>query len=168
MFPTCVRECPTRRINTVRSCRCTVIRISILCPYRGGKVPCIGFRRYHFRVLLIELIGDELHHETQIFTIADELRNGTGDAVRQHSSYFNMINLSLWILGQLFDYIAQCIFTFLERRNLIQYRLPLGFTFSFPCKQEGLSSARLTNWTKGLSVRGGRRGRGEVTSRSHR
>jgi len=26
----------------------------------------------NFRVLLIELIGDELHHETQIFTIADE------------------------------------------------------------------------------------------------
>ncbi|CAF4916154.1 unnamed protein product, partial [Rotaria socialis] len=25
---------------------------------------------------------------------------------------------------------------------------PIGFTFSFPCSQEGLASARLTSWTK--------------------
>lgn len=31
---------------------------------------------------------------------------------------------------------------------------PLGFTFSFPCKQEGLASARLTSWTKGFSCSG--------------
>lgn len=29
-----------------------------------------------------------------------------------------------------------------------------GFTFSFPCKQEGLASARLTSWTKGFSCSG--------------
>lgn len=28
--------------------------------------------------------------------------------------------------------------------------LPLGFTFSFPCKQEGLAKSRLVNWTKGF------------------
>lgn len=30
----------------------------------------------------------------------------------------------------------------------------LGFTFSFPCKQEGLASARLTTWTKGFTCSG--------------
>ena len=29
--------------------------------------------------------------------------------------------------------------------------LPLGFTFSFPCQQEGLAKAKLTKWTKGFS-----------------
>ena len=32
--------------------------------------------------------------------------------------------------------------------------LPLGFTFSFPCKQEGLAVGRLTQWTKGFNCDG--------------
>ena len=32
--------------------------------------------------------------------------------------------------------------------------LPLGFTFSFPCSQHGLTAARLTQWTKGFSCSG--------------
>ncbi len=32
--------------------------------------------------------------------------------------------------------------------------LIIGFTFSFPCKQEGLASARLTSWTKGFTCSG--------------
>ena len=44
----------------------------------------------------------------------------------------------------------------MKKENLI---LPgvsyaLGFTFSFPCKQEGLASARLTSWTKGYTCSG--------------
>ena len=33
-------------------------------------------------------------------------------------------------------------------------KLPLGFTFSFPCRQEGLAKATLTNWTKGFNSSG--------------
>ena len=33
-------------------------------------------------------------------------------------------------------------------------RLPLGFTFSFPCRQEGLAKATLTHWTKGFKCSG--------------
>ena len=33
-------------------------------------------------------------------------------------------------------------------------KLPLGFTFSFPCKQEGLAKARLSKWTKGFRCEG--------------
>lgn len=32
--------------------------------------------------------------------------------------------------------------------------LPLGFTFSFPCAQEGLTKARLAQWTKGFTCSG--------------
>jgi hexokinase len=32
--------------------------------------------------------------------------------------------------------------------------LPLGFTFSFPCRQEGLSKGILTQWTKGFKCEG--------------
>ena len=33
-------------------------------------------------------------------------------------------------------------------------QLPLGFTFSFPCKQEGLDVGRLVRWTKGFNCEG--------------
>jgi hexokinase len=44
----------------------------------------------------------------------------------------------------------------MKKENLIKpgVRYPLGFTFSFPCKQEGLASARLTSWTKGFTCSG--------------
>lgn len=42
---------------------------------------------------------------------------------------------------------------FVEEHNLTNYgTLPLGFTFSFPCKQEGLTCAKLVNWTKGFKA----------------
>ena len=106
-------------------------------------------------MLLIELVGDELHHETEIYTIADELRNGTGEKVEFSFSFLiNFYQLSFSHFYQLFDYIAECIFLFLDKRNLVEFRMPLGFTFSFPCKQEGLNSARLTTWTKGFKCTG--------------
>jgi hexokinase len=44
----------------------------------------------------------------------------------------------------------------MQKENLLHTGIcyPLGFTFSFPCKQEGLASARLTAWTKGFSCAG--------------
>jgi hexokinase len=42
----------------------------------------------------------------------------------------------------------------MEKRKVKQYKLPLGFTFSFPCKQEGLTKARLVAWTKGFNCAG--------------
>ena len=41
-----------------------------------------------------------------------------------------------------------------EYHELIHMKVSLGFTFSFPCKQEGLASARLSVWTKGFSCSG--------------
>lgn len=55
---------------------------------------------------------------------------------------------------QLFDHIAECLASFIKERDMGDELLPLGFTFSFPCKQEGLTKARLAQWTKGFKCAG--------------
>lgn len=57
---------------------------------------------------------------------------------------------------QLFRHLADCLLDFLKAEDLVKQgiRYPLGFTFSFPCKQEGLASARLSTWTKGFTCAG--------------
>jgi hexokinase len=56
---------------------------------------------------------------------------------------------------QLFDHIAECMSKFLATNEVSSAeKLPLGFTFSFPCKQEGLTKAKLINWTKGFCASG--------------
>lgn len=55
---------------------------------------------------------------------------------------------------QLFDHIADCMGHYLDQLGLSHRTLPLGFTFSFPCIQKGLTSAFLVNWTKGFDCAG--------------
>nr|APP18137.1 hexokinase 1 [Anisakis simplex] len=55
---------------------------------------------------------------------------------------------------QLFDFIANCLADFLIEKGIDQAGLPLGFTFSYPCDQTGLRSARLLRWTKGFEATG--------------
>ena len=55
---------------------------------------------------------------------------------------------------QLFDYIAGCIASFVHDHHLEKKSLPLGFTFSFPCLQEGLAVGRLATWSKGFKCSG--------------
>lgn len=43
---------------------------------------------------------------------------------------------------QLFDHIVQCIAEFLEYMGIKGARLPLGFTFSFPCRQASIDKVR--------------------------
>ena len=43
---------------------------------------------------------------------------------------------------------------FVQEKGLKGSCLPLGFTFSFPCQQEGLAIGKLTNWTKGFKCAG--------------
>lgn len=55
-------------------------------------------------------------------------------------------------LMKLFSHIAHCLCLFMINHNLDFNRTyPLGFTFSFPCRQTGLSHAILLRWTKGFS-----------------
>jgi hexokinase len=48
----------------------------------------------------------------------------------------------------LFDHIAACLAAFMKERGIEKEVLPLGFTFSFPCKQKGLAVGELITWTK--------------------
>jgi hexokinase len=57
-------------------------------------------------------------------------------------------------LLQLFDHIADCIYKFVSEHKLQGAKLPLGFTFSFPCRQHGLAKATLVTWTKGFKCAG--------------
>lgn len=41
---------------------------------------------------------------------------------------------------QLFDHIVHCISDFLDYMGMKSARLPLGFTFSFPCHQKSLDA----------------------------
>ncbi|CAL1537485.1 unnamed protein product [Lymnaea stagnalis] len=88
----------------------------------------------NFRVLLINLNGQEVKMESKIFLIPQHIMVGSG--------------------AQLFDHIADCIFKFMVDHKLQERHLPLGFTFSFPCRQEGLDKAILTTWTKGFKCEG--------------
>lgn len=45
-------------------------------------------------------------------------------------------------LFQLFDHIAECLANFLEKMAIKDKKLPLGFTFSFPCQQTKLDEVR--------------------------
>lgn len=55
---------------------------------------------------------------------------------------------------ELFDHIAKCLAEFVAEHNLAEAVLPLGFTFSFPCKQDGLTKGLLIKWTKGFNSAG--------------
>jgi len=50
--------------------------------------------------------------------------------------------------ADLFDHIAACLAAFMKERGIEKEVLPLGFTFSFPCKQKGLAVGELITWTK--------------------
>ncbi|KAJ3593432.1 hypothetical protein NHX12_005767 [Muraenolepis orangiensis] len=53
---------------------------------------------------------------------------------------------------ELFDHIVQCISDFLDYMGLKNARLPLGFTFSFPCYQTAIDTGTLVSWTKGFKA----------------
>uniref|UniRef100_A0A803SLI8 Hexokinase-2 n=1 Tax=Anolis carolinensis TaxID=28377 RepID=A0A803SLI8_ANOCA len=55
---------------------------------------------------------------------------------------------------QLFDHIAECLASFMEQLQIKEKKLPLGFTFSFPCYQTKLDESILVNWTKGFKSSG--------------
>ncbi|KHN86235.1 Hexokinase-2 [Toxocara canis] len=90
----------------------------------------------NFRVLLVRLDGKDAKMEGRIFRLPEHIIKGSGTG--------------------LFDHIAECLAKFVLDKNLFSKAgtLPLGFTFSFPCAQEGLTKARLITWTKGFSASG--------------
>jgi len=39
---------------------------------------------------------------------------------------------------QMFDHVAECLGDFMEKQKIKDKKLPVGFTFSFPCLQSKL------------------------------
>lgn len=99
-----------------------------------GKFLALDLGGTNFRVILVELDGSQFHMDNEAYSLSQELMHGPGE--------------------QLFDYIAECLYKFVTKRNLNSHRLPLGFTFSFPIQQDGLAHARLVSWTKGFKCSG--------------
>lgn len=60
------------------------------------------------------------------------------------------------LLQDLFDFIASSLKEFIDKGNdsevLLGGKRDLGFTFSFPTKQNSISSGVLIKWTKGFSI----------------
>nr|CDJ83089.1 Hexokinase domain containing protein [Haemonchus contortus] len=89
----------------------------------------------NFRILLIRLNGREAEMTGKVYSVPQGITQGSGET--------------------LFDHIAECMARFMEEQGIpFSRKLPLGFTFSFPCQQEGLTSAKLIRWTKGFKASG--------------
>lgn len=98
-----------------------------------GKFLALDLGGTNFRVLLIELAGGIAHSKmvSKIYAVPNDIMTGPGE--------------------ELFDHIAQCLSTFMHEHGVANQRIPLGFTFSFPCRQEGLTKGILVTWTKGFN-----------------
>ncbi|KAK3742893.1 hypothetical protein RRG08_061490 [Elysia crispata] len=124
---------PDTHANANVKCFPTYVR-SVPDGSENGDFLALDLGGTNFRVLLINLNGMEVTMESKIYIIPQHIMLGSGD--------------------QLFDHIADCIFKFMCDHKLHDRTLPLGFTFSFPCRQIGLNRAILTTWTKGFKCDG--------------
>ncbi|KAJ7324256.1 hypothetical protein JRQ81_017276 [Phrynocephalus forsythii] len=100
-----------------------------------GKFLALDLGGTNFRVLLVKIRSGRsksVRMYNKIFAIPVEIMQGTGE--------------------ELFDHIVQCIADFLEYMGIKGAQLPLGFTFSFPCKQASIDKGTLVGWTKGFKA----------------
>ena len=72
--------------------------------------------------------------DSKVYALSKDLMEGSGE--------------------NLFYYIAKSLADFVHSRGIANMVLPLGFTFSFPCRQNGLASGDLIAWTKGFKCEG--------------
>ncbi|KAM9197697.1 hexokinase HKDC1 [Dugong dugon] len=99
-----------------------------------GKYLALDLGGTNFRVLLVKIRRGRrsVRMYNKIFAIPLEIMQGTGE--------------------ELFDHIVQCIADFLDYMGLKGAQLPLGFTFSFPCRQTSIDKGILIEWTKGFKA----------------
>ncbi|XP_017404413.1 hexokinase HKDC1 isoform X2 [Cebus imitator] len=99
-----------------------------------GKFLALDLGGTNFRVLLVKIRSGRrsVRMYNKIFAIPLGIMQGTGE--------------------ELFDHIVQCIADFLDYMGLKGAPLPLGFTFSFPCRQMSIDKGALIGWTKGFKA----------------
>ena len=100
-----------------------------------GQFLALDLGGTNFRILLIHLKGEQDYEfQSKIYAIPQSIMHGSGT--------------------ELFDHIAKCLAEFVVDTNIQDKVLPLGFTFSFPCQQVGLTKGLLIKWTKGFNCAG--------------
>lgn len=98
-----------------------------------GKFLALDLGGTNFRVLFIHLKEEKNYEfQSEIYAFPPNLMVGAGE--------------------DLFDYIAKCLADFTKAHKIHDQILPLGFTFSFPCEQIGLTHGKLIKWTKGFNA----------------
>jgi len=100
----------------------------------SGKFFALDLGGTNFRVLLITLKDKECDLKSRIYSIPEDTMKSNDE--------------------KLFGQIAYCLSEFAKEHGLSDDNLPLGFTFSFPLKQVGLTKGILMRWTKGFSCSG--------------
>ncbi|XP_037383597.1 hexokinase-2 [Talpa occidentalis] len=102
-----------------------------------GEFLALDLGGTNFRVLWVRVPDNGLQTvemKNQIYAIPEDIMRGSGT--------------------QLFDHIAECLANFMEKLQIKDKKLPLGFTFSFPCHQTKLDESVLVSWTKGFKCSG--------------
>uniref|UniRef100_A0A8C4NVK3 hexokinase n=1 Tax=Dicentrarchus labrax TaxID=13489 RepID=A0A8C4NVK3_DICLA len=91
----------------------------------------------NFRILRVKVTQDKkqpVQMESQVYDTPDDIIHGSG--------------------SRLFDHVADCLSDFMEKQKIKDKKLPVGFTFSFPCAQSKLDEAVLLTWTKKFKASG--------------
>uniref|UniRef100_A0A4W6ET95 Hexokinase-2 n=1 Tax=Lates calcarifer TaxID=8187 RepID=A0A4W6ET95_LATCA len=91
----------------------------------------------NFRILRVKVTQDKkqpVQMESQVYETPDDIIHGSGT--------------------QLFAHVADCLGDFMEKQKIKDKKLPVGFTFSFPCAQSKLDEAVLLTWTKKFKASG--------------
>uniref|UniRef100_A0A673A381 Hexokinase-2 n=1 Tax=Sphaeramia orbicularis TaxID=375764 RepID=A0A673A381_9TELE len=102
-----------------------------------GEFLALDLGGSNFRVLLVRVMGNgeqKVEMENEIYAIPEHVMRGSG--------------------SEFFDHIAECLANFLDKLGIKDKKLPLGFTFSFPCLQTKLDESVLVSWTKGFKSSG--------------
>ncbi|XP_035255802.1 hexokinase HKDC1 isoform X3 [Anguilla anguilla] len=100
-----------------------------------GKYLALDLGGTNFRVLVVNIrsgLHKSVHMDNKIYTVPQEIMQGTRE--------------------ELIDHIVQCISDFLDYMGMKNTCLPLGFTFSFPCRQNEIDKGSLVCWTKGFKA----------------
>ncbi|GLD58309.1 hexokinase-1 [Lates japonicus] len=91
----------------------------------------------NFRILRVRVSHEKkqtVQMESQIYDTPEDIIHGSGT--------------------RLFDHVAECLGDFMEKHSIKDKKLPVGFTFSFPCQQTKLDEGYLITWTKRFKASG--------------
>uniref|UniRef100_A0A3Q2YFB3 Phosphotransferase n=1 Tax=Hippocampus comes TaxID=109280 RepID=A0A3Q2YFB3_HIPCM len=102
----------------------------------------------NFRILRVKVTQDKkqpVQMESQVYETPDDIIHGSGTQVRAL---------------ELFDHVAECLGDFMEKQKIKDKKLPVGFTFSFPCAQSNVleyaakTGKIILTWTKKFKASG--------------